>query len=135
MEAIRIEFEPFIDEEERRFIVNGVDNFNIAATRLPDYFPINFVLRGERDDVLGGVLGQLWGGWLHVTYLWVAEKARGAGYGTRLMQNAEAYAQSRGAVGRPSRHTASGPGHFMSDLATKCSARWTSILLGTPNSS
>jgi ribosomal protein S18 acetylase RimI-like enzyme len=98
MEAIRIEFEPFIDEEERRFIVNGVDNFNIAATRLPDYFPINFVLRGERDDVLGGVLGQLWGGWLHVTYLWVAEKARGAGHGTRLMQNAEAYAQSRGAV-------------------------------------
>jgi ribosomal protein S18 acetylase RimI-like enzyme len=98
MEAIRIEFEPFIDEEERRFIVNGVDNLNIAATRLPDYFPINFVLRGERDDVLGGVLGQLWGGWLHVTYLWVAEKARGAGHGTRLMQNAEAYAQSRGAV-------------------------------------
>jgi len=41
----------------------------------------------------------LWGGWLHVTYLWVAEKARGAGHGTRLMQNAEAYAQSLGAVG------------------------------------
>jgi ribosomal protein S18 acetylase RimI-like enzyme len=99
MEAIRIEFEPFIDEEERQFIVNGVDNFNIAATRLPDYFPINFLLRGERGDVLGGVLGQLWGGWLHVTYLWVAEKARGAGHGTRLMQNAEAYAQSLGAVG------------------------------------
>jgi len=38
MEAIRIEFEPFIDEEERQFIVSGVDNFNIAATRLPDYF-------------------------------------------------------------------------------------------------
>jgi len=99
MEAIRIEFEPFIDEEERQLIVSGVDNFNIAATRLPDYFPINFLLRGERGDVLGGVLGQLWGGWLHVTYLWVAEKARGAGHGTRLMQNAEAYAQSLGAVG------------------------------------
>jgi ribosomal protein S18 acetylase RimI-like enzyme len=98
MEAIRIEFEPFINDEERQFVVNGVDNFNIAATRLPDYFPINFVLRGERGDVLGVVLGQLWGGWLHVTYLWVAEKARGAGHGTRLMQNAEAYAHSRGAV-------------------------------------
>jgi len=54
MEAIRIEFEPFIDEEERQFIVNGVDNFNIAATRLPDYFPINFLLRNDRGDVLGG---------------------------------------------------------------------------------
>ena len=56
-------------------------------------------MRGARNDVLGGVLGQLWGGWLHVTYLWVAESARGAGYGTRLMEDAEAYARSRGAVG------------------------------------
>ena len=99
METARIEFEPFIDEGARQFIVNGVDNYNIAATSLPDYFPVNFVLRGERGDMLGGVLGQLWGGWLQVTYLWVAEAARGAGHGTRLMEDAEAYARSRGAVG------------------------------------
>ena len=98
METMRIEFEPFIDERARQFIVNGVDNHNITATSLPDYFPINFVLRGECGDLLGGVLGQLWGGWLQVTYLWVAERARGAGHGTRLMENAEAYARSRGAV-------------------------------------
>jgi GNAT superfamily N-acetyltransferase len=65
---------------------------------LADYFSVNFVLRGERGDVLGGVLGQLWGGWLQVAHLWVAEAARGAGHGTRLMENAEAYARSRGAV-------------------------------------
>jgi GNAT superfamily N-acetyltransferase len=99
METARIEFEPFINEGARQFIVNGVDKYNIAATSLPDYFPVNFVLRGERGDVLGGVLGQLWGGWLQVTHLWVAEAARGAGYGTRLMEDAEAYARSRGAVG------------------------------------
>ena len=96
---MRIEFEPFIDEGARQFIVHGVDNYNIAATSLPDYFPVNFVLRGERGDVLGGVLGQLWGGWLQVTYLWVAEAARGVGHGTRLMQDAEASARSRGAIG------------------------------------
>jgi ribosomal protein S18 acetylase RimI-like enzyme len=99
MESLRIEFEPFIDERARQFIVNGVDNYNIAATSLPDYFPINFILRGECGDVLGGVLAQLWGGWLQITYLWVAEKARGLGHGTRLMANAETYARSRGAVG------------------------------------
>jgi GNAT superfamily N-acetyltransferase len=99
MEAIRIEFEPFIDERVRQYIVDGVDYYNIAATGLPGWFPVNFVLRGERGDVLGGVLGWLWGGWLQVAYLWVAEAARGAGYGTRLMQDAEAYARSRGAVG------------------------------------
>lgn len=99
MGTVRIEFEPFINEEARQFIVNGVDNYNIGATNLPEYFPVNFALRGERGDILGGVLGQLWGGWLQVTHLWVAQAARGAGHGTRLMANAEAYARSRGAVG------------------------------------
>ena len=99
MEPLRIDFEPFIDEHSRAFIVNGVDSFNIAATGLPDYFPVNFLLRSARADVLGGLLGQLWGGWLHVTYLWVAAAARGQGHGTQLLSEAEAYARSRGAVG------------------------------------
>jgi ribosomal protein S18 acetylase RimI-like enzyme len=99
METMRVEFEPFVAETVRQFIVNGVDGHNIAATGLPDYLPVNFVLRGERGDVLGGLLGQLWGGWLHVTYLWVSATARGAGYGTRLLAEAEAYAHARGAVG------------------------------------
>src|SRR5262249_9309425 len=99
VKKMRIEFEPFIETEVRQFIVNGVDNYNIAATNLPEYFPANFVLRGERGDLLGGVLGQLWGNWLQVTYLWVAEAARGAGHGRRLLENAEVYARSRGAIG------------------------------------
>jgi GNAT superfamily N-acetyltransferase len=62
-------------------------------------FPVNFTLRGERGDVLGGVLGRLWGGWLQVTRLWVAAAVRGVGHGTRLIEAAEAYARARGAVG------------------------------------
>ena len=99
MDTARIEFEPFIDEGTRQFIVNGIDNHNIAATGLLEYVPVNFVLRDERGDVLGGLLGHLWGGWLQVTHLWVVETARSVGHGTLLLQNAEAYARSRGAVG------------------------------------
>jgi len=99
MEQVRLEFEPFIDDGARQFIVNGVDNHNIAVTGLPAYYPVNFVLRGERGDVLGGLLGQLWGGWLQVSYVWVAEPARGQRFGVQLMEAAEAYARSRGAVG------------------------------------
>ena len=61
MDTVQIEFEPFIDEAARQFIVNGLDMHNIAATALPDYCPVNFVLRGGRGDVLGGVLGLLGG--------------------------------------------------------------------------
>jgi len=99
MKTTRIEFEPFIDEGVRQFIVDGIDYYNISATGLPNFFPVNFVLRGECGDVLGGLLGQLWGGWLQVSYLWVAEAARGLGYGTRLVKNAEVHAGCLGAIG------------------------------------
>src|SRR5262245_44025766 len=61
----RIELEPFINEGVRQFIVNGVDMYNIATTRWPDYFPVSFVLRGERSEVLGGARPAL-GGWLQL---------------------------------------------------------------------
>jgi GNAT superfamily N-acetyltransferase len=96
---LRIEFEPFLDERIRQFIADGIDYQNVAVTGLPSYFPINFILRGDIGDVLGGLLGQLWGGWLQVTHLWIAEFARGTGYGTQLMTKAENYARSRGAIG------------------------------------
>jgi len=99
METMRIAFEPFIEEGARQFIVAGLDNQNSAASGLPSYFPANFVLRGEAGDVLGGLLGLVWGHWLHVTTLWITEGARGRGHGTRLMRAAEAYAVTRGAVG------------------------------------
>jgi ribosomal protein S18 acetylase RimI-like enzyme len=88
-----------IDDETRQFIVDGLDLYSAAATGFDDWFPVNFVLRGARGDVLGGLLGQVWGGWLHVTYLWVAKAARRQGHGTQLLLDAEAYASTRGAVG------------------------------------
>ncbi len=97
--APRIDFEPFLDDATRQFVTHGVDGHNIAATGLPEYFPVNFVVRGEAGDVLGGLLGQLWGGWLHVNYLWVATGLRGEGFGARLVEAAEAYARERGAIG------------------------------------
>ena len=36
-------------------------------------------LRDEHDEVLGGCLGAIWGGWLSVHILWVTEALRGRG--------------------------------------------------------
>ena len=99
MERVRIEFEPLIDAASRDFITNGLDSYSMVASGCPDWLPVNFVLRDDRGEVLGGLLGQLWGGWLHVTYLWIGKAARGQGHGTRLMRDAEAYAGARGAIG------------------------------------
>lgn len=37
----------------------------------------------------GGLVGHTWATWLHVTYLWVDERCRGGGLGSRLLSEAE----------------------------------------------
>ena len=80
-------------------INGGVNYHNIAATGLASYFPAHFVLRSPRGEVLGGLLGLIWGGWLKVSALWVADAVRRHGHGGRLLAAAEAYALERGSIG------------------------------------
>jgi len=135
MPAPRIEFEPFINEGARQFIAIGIDFFNVAATGLPDYFPVNFVLRGESGDVLGGVLGQVWGGWLQVSHLWIAEAAATPDT-EHVFWGRQRHMLALGARSGPrSRHTASRRGRFMSGSVTRYSARSTVAPAGTANSS
>jgi GNAT superfamily N-acetyltransferase len=99
MMELHIDLEQFPNEAGRQFVINGIDNYNIAITGEAVYYPANFFLKDLRGEVLGGILGQIWGKWLHVTYLWVAEPVRAAGYGRALMARAEQYAIERGCVG------------------------------------
>ncbi len=96
MKNLRVVFDPHAPEAVRQFVINSLDNHNIAVTGHSAYYPVGLFLKNERDEVLGGLLGQIWGRWLHVAYLWVAEQARGAGNATRLMREAEEYAIERG---------------------------------------
>ncbi len=99
MEKLNIVFEPLLGDDLRQQVMEGLHAFNHVATGMTDSYPANFVVRGEAGDVLGGLLGFVWGRWLHVQYLWLAEPARGAGNGSRLIAEAEAYARKRGAIG------------------------------------
>jgi GNAT superfamily N-acetyltransferase len=99
MDDPRIDFEPFVDQAVRQFIDQGIDNHNVAAFGLPTWFPANFVMRSTRGEVLGGLLGVIWGGWLWVSHLWVTEAERGRGHAGRLLDSAEAYAREKGCIG------------------------------------
>jgi GNAT superfamily N-acetyltransferase len=96
--AFRISFEPHNDGP-KPFVINGVDNYNIATTGLPAYYPVQYYLRSSDEEVLGGLIGMIWGEWLHISYVWVAEPARGRGQATALVAAAEDYAKSRGCRG------------------------------------
>ncbi|GGU18445.1 MULTISPECIES: GNAT family N-acetyltransferase [Streptomyces] len=50
-----------------------------------------WVMDGD-DRLAGGLVGHTWASWLHVTYLWVDGRHRGAGLGSRLLARAETIA-------------------------------------------
>jgi GNAT superfamily N-acetyltransferase len=80
---------------EAQLVRDRLDLFNVGVTGVATYYPVNFILKNDRDEVMGGLLGSIWGGWLHITYLWVDEAERGKDLATRMMDQAEAYARER----------------------------------------
>ncbi len=95
---LRVSFEPHNDAP-RKFVIDGVVNHNIAATGQAAYYPVQYYLRGADDEVLGGLLAEIWGAWLHVRIVWVAEPARGRGHARAMLAAAEDYAVRRGCRG------------------------------------
>ena len=94
---LRIVFDANPSPTDRETVTRGVDLHNVAVTGLPDYYPLAFLLKDAAGEVLGGLLGDIWGGWLHVSFLWVARPLRQNGWARRLMREAERYAIARGA--------------------------------------
>ncbi|AGS70070.1 acetyltransferase [Streptomyces collinus Tu 365] len=97
----RIEAE--VDKGRRDLLRSRLRDTNTAAS------PVLAALRGtpgEREvplhvwaldpagDLAGGLVGHTWTSWLHVTYLWVDARHRGAGLGTHLLARAERIART-----------------------------------------
>ncbi|MFI5973024.1 GNAT family N-acetyltransferase [Streptomyces sp. NPDC051452] len=97
----RIEAE--VDNDRRDLLRSRLRDTNLAAS------PVLAALRGtpgEREVPLhvwasdssgglaGGLVGHTWATWLHVTYLWVDARYRGAGLGGRLLARAERIARA-----------------------------------------
>ena len=80
---------------DAQIVREHLDLFNVGVTGVSAYYPVNFFLKNGRDEVMGGLLGSIWGGWLHIAYLWVDEAERGKDAATRMMDQAEAYARER----------------------------------------
>ena len=96
---LRIISEPHCSQENATFVRDSLTLFNVGVTGDSYYSPLAIFLRDERDAVLGGALGHVWGGWLDLSILWVAEPFRGQGYGARLLRAAEDEARMQGCHG------------------------------------
>jgi GNAT superfamily N-acetyltransferase len=99
MGDVELILDPEPDEALRRLVADGVDLYNIAVTGVAEWHPANFFIRSAEGEWLGGLLGNIWGGWLDLRYLFVIEAARRQGHGRRLLQAAEALALQHGSFG------------------------------------
>ena len=79
-------------------IERGLRNHNLVATGMIEFYPVVFLVKDAGNNVLGGAIGNIWGGWLHIRSLWVDKICRGRGYATGLMAAAERYAIAKGCI-------------------------------------
>jgi ribosomal protein S18 acetylase RimI-like enzyme len=79
-----------------RIVRDRLDLFNVGVTGVSTYYPVHFFLKSARGETMGGLLGGIWGGWLHISFLWIDEAERSKRWATKLMDQAEAYAVERG---------------------------------------
>lgn len=99
MEDIRVVSEPRENHEGVAYVRDSLALYNVAATGDSYYSPLAIFLRDGRDAILGGACGHVWGGWLDLSFLWVAEPLRGRGYGRKLLEAAEGEARAQGCRG------------------------------------
>jgi ribosomal protein S18 acetylase RimI-like enzyme len=92
---VRLVIEPYAAEALKEVVREGLALHNVAATGAADYYPVCLLLKTEHQEVVGGLLGHIWGQCLRVGFLWVAPFLRHHGYGTTLLHAAEHLAAER----------------------------------------
>lgn len=86
--------------EEITLVNNSLVDYNLSKVppiREPYFTPINKVIKGERGEVLAGLISMIYGwDYLHIDILWVKEDCRTGGYGSALLKEAEKVAKEMG---------------------------------------
>ena len=78
-------------------LLEGLGNNIIKQTGIVDLGKsIKIFVRNKADEVVGGVIANVFGGWVYFSLLWVEESLRNRGYGTQLMNLVETEATELG---------------------------------------
>ena len=86
----------------RRMLKGAIQRFNDAvsphhqAAREGGLHPLAVLVRDRQKELLGGLTGNTYWGWLEIDDLWLPESLRGQGYGGLLLRVAEDEARKRG---------------------------------------
>ena len=81
---------------ELEYIRSALTAFNEGVVGSDGHTALNLVEYDARGEIVGGLIGGSYWGWLYIDILWVREDARRKGLGSRLLMAAEEQARARG---------------------------------------
>lgn len=84
------------NESAAQAVENALIKFNIEQAGPSDYRALNVFARNSSGQLIGGVVGSTYWGWLTIAFFWVRESWRHKGLGKKLLHVAEEEAISRG---------------------------------------
>jgi N-acetylglutamate synthase-like GNAT family acetyltransferase len=84
--------------DDMNWLDDQLYTFNAARTGIDDGRYLAILVHDEDEQIVAGLYGWTWGGTCEVRAVWVHERWRARGVGSRLLQAAEAEARARGAM-------------------------------------
>ena len=84
------------DPRDLDFLEDQINAYNVAVTGIVDWYPLAVFVRDQHGQIIAGINGGMWAGYLEVKNLWVHEDRRGQGLGRQLLLAAEQEARARG---------------------------------------
>ena len=84
------------NEKEIKYIRESLYQFNKDIVGDDGHTPLNIVEYDENGDVIGGILGGTYWGWMYIDILWVQADFRRRGIGSKLLVEAAKEAARRG---------------------------------------
>jgi len=94
----QITFEPTPSDGDMRALGEKLNAYNEAKAGPLNHERMFFAVRDDKGELIGGLLGATYWGWLFVSVLFVDASCRGTGVGADLLARAEALALERGAT-------------------------------------
>ena len=84
------------NKNDIEFVNNALEKFNNMHVGPDNHLLLNIVEYDENQNLIAGILGGTYWGWLHIDILWVDENFRSKKIGSRLLIAAENEAKKRG---------------------------------------
>lgn len=83
------------ESQKSQIIGDLIRSYNRSKREAAESEPLNIYVEDDSGELMAGLVGETFGNWLEIEYLFVKEDLRGQGIGLQLLERAESEAKKR----------------------------------------